>query len=294
MCVSCAWAKPAEHHPFEFCENGAKATLWELTTRRCTPGILRQAHADRTRGVEGLRPRTARPAHPSAALRSRHRSLRALSTGRGVRGDRRGAQGARSEVRRVLFLGPRQPRDLLSVRPVRAAVRQQQPARQLQHVPRDDVGGAEEGDRRRRSARSCSTISRLRRDVLLRSEHRLQQPALAAPARRRRPSAACKIVTFNPVREKGLERFTNPQSPVEMLTGKETRISANITRCRPAATSRRCSGICQDVFAADDAAQAAGSRARPRLHRAAHHGFDAFEAKVRADVLGARSSASPA
>src|SRR6478609_6893351 len=37
MCVSCSWAKPADHHPFEFCENGAKATLWELTSRRCTP-----------------------------------------------------------------------------------------------------------------------------------------------------------------------------------------------------------------------------------------------------------------
>ena len=36
-CVSCAWTKPAHHHPFEFCENGAKATLWELTSRRCTP-----------------------------------------------------------------------------------------------------------------------------------------------------------------------------------------------------------------------------------------------------------------
>src|SRR3954469_19742596 len=37
MCVSCAWPKPADYHPFEFCENGAKATLWELTSRRCTP-----------------------------------------------------------------------------------------------------------------------------------------------------------------------------------------------------------------------------------------------------------------
>jgi len=37
MCVSCLWTKPADHHPFEFRENGAKATLWELTTRRCTP-----------------------------------------------------------------------------------------------------------------------------------------------------------------------------------------------------------------------------------------------------------------
>src|SRR3954464_6711640 len=40
MCVSCSWAKPADYHPFEFCENGAKATLWELTTRRCTPDFF--------------------------------------------------------------------------------------------------------------------------------------------------------------------------------------------------------------------------------------------------------------
>src|SRR5947208_2192937 len=33
-CVSCAWAKPAQPHLFEFCENGAKATAWEITSRR--------------------------------------------------------------------------------------------------------------------------------------------------------------------------------------------------------------------------------------------------------------------
>ena len=33
MCVSCAWAKPAKPHPLEFCENGAKATAWEITSR---------------------------------------------------------------------------------------------------------------------------------------------------------------------------------------------------------------------------------------------------------------------
>ena len=35
----------------------------------------------------------------------------------------------------------------------------------------------------------------------------------------------CKIVTFNPVREKGLETFINPQSPSEMLTGHGRRRS---------------------------------------------------------------------
>jgi anaerobic selenocysteine-containing dehydrogenase len=34
MCVSCAWAKPARTHPLEFCENGAKATAWEITHGR--------------------------------------------------------------------------------------------------------------------------------------------------------------------------------------------------------------------------------------------------------------------
>src|SRR3954466_8006102 len=37
MCVSCSWAKPAEPRPFEFCENGAKATAWEITTKKTPP-----------------------------------------------------------------------------------------------------------------------------------------------------------------------------------------------------------------------------------------------------------------
>ena len=34
------------------------------------------------------------------------------------------------------------------------------------------------------------------------------------------------IIVFNPLRERGFERFTNPQSPVEMLSGKSTPISS--------------------------------------------------------------------
>src|ERR1700751_1626775 len=37
MCVSCSWAKPAKPHPFEFCENGAKATAWEGTGKTAAP-----------------------------------------------------------------------------------------------------------------------------------------------------------------------------------------------------------------------------------------------------------------
>jgi len=41
MCVSCAWGKPAHPHIAEFCENGAKATAWELTSYRTRPNSLR-------------------------------------------------------------------------------------------------------------------------------------------------------------------------------------------------------------------------------------------------------------
>jgi anaerobic selenocysteine-containing dehydrogenase len=40
MCVSCAWTKPKDHHVAEFCENGAKATLWERSTRRADPDFF--------------------------------------------------------------------------------------------------------------------------------------------------------------------------------------------------------------------------------------------------------------
>jgi anaerobic selenocysteine-containing dehydrogenase len=36
-CVSCSWAKPAHPHAIEACENGIKATAWEVTARRAPP-----------------------------------------------------------------------------------------------------------------------------------------------------------------------------------------------------------------------------------------------------------------
>src|SRR3954470_2304393 len=40
-CQSCAWPDPdGGRHVAEFCENGAKATAWEATTRRATPAVF--------------------------------------------------------------------------------------------------------------------------------------------------------------------------------------------------------------------------------------------------------------
>jgi molybdopterin-dependent oxidoreductase alpha subunit len=91
------------------------------------------------------------------------------------------------------------------------------------------------------------------------------------------------IVTFNPLREPGLISFTNPQSPVEMLTGKETRISTQYLQLRLGGDTAALAGLCKWLIEADD--QAHGAGARPVLDHAfiqEHtHGYEIFAEAMR-------------
>ena len=91
------------------------------------------------------------------------------------------------------------------------------------------------------------------------------------------------IVTFNPVREKGLIEFINPQSPLEMLTQHPTRISSQYHQVKAGGDIAAILGLCKHVFAADDAAKADGRRVLDVDFIARHtDGFETFEAMVRA------------
>ena len=126
MCVSCAWAKPAESRPFEFCENGAKATAWEITAKRTrrnfSPGI-RLANCST---MVGSPAREKRPADASVALRCHHGSLRAGVVGRGVQPYRGRVAPARSEIRGDVHLRTRLAGSVLHVSVVWPHVRHQQ------------------------------------------------------------------------------------------------------------------------------------------------------------------------
>jgi molybdopterin-dependent oxidoreductase alpha subunit len=92
-----------------------------------------------------------------------------------------------------------------------------------------------------------------------------------------------QIITFNPVREKGLETFVNPQNPTEMLTGKETKISSQYHQVKIGGDIAVMLGICKHVFAADDKAKADGKRVLDMPFIEQHtSGFEQFAAKVRA------------
>jgi molybdopterin-dependent oxidoreductase alpha subunit len=93
----------------------------------------------------------------------------------------------------------------------------------------------------------------------------------------------CRIVTFNPVREKGLLTFVNPQSPTEMLTGKETQISCQYHQVRPGGDIAAMIGLCKHVLAEEDKAKQQGKHVLDIDFIQQHtHGFDEFEKQVRA------------
>ena len=92
------------------------------------------------------------------------------------------------------------------------------------------------------------------------------------------------IVTFNPLREAGLERFTNPQSPVQMVAGG-TRISSQYYQVNAGGDIAAIVGISKAVIEADDEALAERQPARHRCcdFIAEHtHGFEDFARFCRA------------
>ncbi|QHI99510.1 FdhF/YdeP family oxidoreductase [Xylophilus rhododendri] len=92
------------------------------------------------------------------------------------------------------------------------------------------------------------------------------------------------VVSFNPLRERGLLAFTAEQVPRDMLTPARTTVSTQYLQLRNGGDLAALTGLCKAVLALDDQAQAA------RLPRVldtpfiARHtqGFEAFKAAMRA------------
>ncbi|KAA3509903.1 FdhF/YdeP family oxidoreductase [Agrobacterium rosae] len=101
---------------------------------------------------------------------------------------------------------------------------------------------------------------------------------------RRAAIRGARIAVFNPIREKGLERFTDPQDKIEMITGGNTKIATNYYQPRQGGDMAAVRGMSKAVFAADDAARAAGKPAIIDYDFLAEHAveFDAYRAAVEA------------
>ncbi len=261
MCMSCAWPKPANYSAFEFCENGAKATLWELTKDRCTPEFF---------AAEG---------HTLAELR----------------------EWSDHELEKSGRLTHPMKYDPASDRyvPIDWDTAFAEIGTTLRDLPREDVvfyasghAGLEASylyallaraygnNNLPQSSNMChettsvgltkvigSPVGTVTFEDLAETDCYFyfgQNPGTNSPRflhnLKDLKDRGGKIVTFNPVIEQGLVSFVDPQNPLEMMTGKETIISDQYHQLKAGGDVAAILGLCKVVVEADDAAQAEGRR----------------------------------
>lgn len=284
-CVSCSWAKPANPHPFEFCEEGAKATAWEITSKSIGPEFFKQ---------HTLKALEAWSDHELEAIGRLTHPMRwdaATDTYIEVTWEEAFAEIG-TELRAM------NPKSVVFYTSGRASLE----ASYMYQLYARMYGNNNLPDSSNMCHESTSvalpkTIGVGIGTVVLddfeatdcifffgqnvgtnnpRMLHQLQD------ARKR----GVPIITFNPLRERGLVTFANPQSPTDMLTTAETCISTQYHQIKAGGDTAALVGLCKILIEADDAAQRDG---RPRVLDAQFiaqhtHGFDAFAAAMRAYV----------
>ena len=285
MCVSCAWPKPANYSAFEFCENGAKATLWELTGTRCRPDFW----ANPKHSVTALRAwkdhdleMTGRLTHPMRydAATDRYVEVTWDEAYAGI----------------AAALAPLHPDEAVFYASGHAGLE----ASYLYALLARAFGT----NNLPQSSNMChettsvgltkvigSPVGTIVWDDLAETDAFFffgQNPGTNSPRflhpLKEAKDRGAKIVTFNPIVEQGLVSFVDPQSPVGMLTGRETKISDQYHQLKAGGDIAAMLGMCKCVVEADDAAKAAGKAEVIDHPFVKQHtiGFDDFVASCRA------------
>ena len=251
MCVSCAWGKPAKPHTFEFCENGAKATLWENTTRRCTPAFFAEHTVTELRGWKDYDlEQEGRLTHPMRYDRPTDRYV-ACSWDEAF-----AAIGAELKAlppkSTVFYASGRASLETSYLYALYARMYghnnlpdSSNMCHETTSVALKKLIGSPVGTCVLDDFEKCDAIFFFGQNTGSNSP-RLLHPLQEAVKR------GATIVTFNPIREKGLERFKNPQSPVEMLTGKHTDISSLYLQVKTGGDIAAITGMIKHVLAAEE------------------------------------------
>jgi len=282
-CVSCAWAKPANPHPFEFCESGAKATAWETTSKTIGPDFFERhtvtelaAWDDHRLEDQGRLTVPLRYDPQADKYREVSWDSAFAAIGQALRG---------FDPKQVVFYSS--GRASLETSYMYALLARMYGNNNLPDSSNmchesTSVGlqktlGVPVGTVTLDDFEQTDCIFFFGQNVGVNSPRMLHQ--LQAARRRGVP-----IITFNPLRERGLVSFTNPQSPAEMLSGSETPISTQYHQVKPGGDTAALMGLCKAILAFDDAAHARGEgRVLDTAFLQEHtHGFGDFEASLRA------------
>ena len=251
MCTSCAWTKPAHPHPFEFCENGAKATIWDLTRDRCGPDFLAGHSVTELRGLSDHElEKTGRLTHPmrydTATDRYVETSWEQAFAGIGTR---LRALDPRSTV---FYTSGRASLETSYLYALFARLYghnnlpdSSNMCHETTSVGLKKVIGVSVGTCVLDDFNNCDLIIFMGQNTGTNSP-RFLHTLKAAKDR------GCSIVTFNPIRERGLVEFASPQSPAQMTVAPPTEVSDLYLQVKPGGDVAALAGICKRVLEQDE------------------------------------------
>lgn len=257
-CPGCAWPDPQHASSFEFCENGAKAVSWEATSKRTTPEFF-AAHT-----VSELWKRNAfelegegRLTHPmkydpasdtyqpiewETAFREIGEHLRSYDDPDSVEFYTSGRASNEAAFLWQLFAREYGTNNFPD-------------CSNMCHEP-TSVGlpesiGVGKGTVELEDFDHC--------DLVLCIGHNpgTNHPRMLGTLREVSKRGAT-IVAINPLRERGLERFTSPQSPIEMLSLSSTELASTYYKVRVGGDAAMLKGVMKILLAMHDEAKAKG------------------------------------
>jgi len=278
-CPGCAWPDKEHSSTFQFCENGAKAVTWEATRKRATPAVF-AAHtvAELSGWSDHALEDAGRLTHPLAYDR-------ASDTYRPLTWDQ--AFARIGEVMRALP-DPDMAEFYTSGRTSNeAAFLFQLYAREFGTNNFPDCSnmcheatstglpksiGFGKGTVSLDDFDHCDLIIAMGHNPG--TNHPRMMGTLHDCARR-----GVNIIVFNPLKERALERFADPQNPVEMATLGSTPIAASYHQVKVGGDAAALKGIMKALLALDDATGQALDHAFIAEHTC---GFEALAADLRA------------
>ncbi|ABC94306.1 probable formate dehydrogenase alpha chain protein (plasmid) [Rhizobium etli CFN 42] len=257
-CPGCAWGDPEHGSSFEFCENGVKAVAWEATEKRATPAFFAANTVSELRRLSDYELElNGRLTHPMRYDAASDRYLPVAwedafaeigSILKGLDNPNRAefyTSGRASNEAAFLYqlfvriYGTNNFPDCSNM------------CHEASGIALNQAIGVGKGTVLLEDFEEADAI------FVIGQNPGTNHPRMLGDLRRAAMRGA-RIVVFNPIRERGLERFSDPQDKIEMLRGGATDIAGLYLQPQLGGDMAAVRGMAKAVLAAEDAAVAAG------------------------------------